>query len=267
MDENPFARSRRSNLRLLVSRTFASAQWTRSQKRLRKTPCSLQCSQIVARIKSQYNAKNVAGMARFGISAKNTYGLSIPTLRKMAKEIGRNHSLALLLWETEMHEARLLAGFIGDPTELTPSQMDKWVAGFDSWDVCDQVCGNLFDCHPLAHKKAKEWANSKEEFIRRAGFALMAALSVHDKKATNAQFLSFLPIIKKYSHDERNFVKKAVNWALRQIGKRNIALNKAAIKAAKEILAQDTKSARFIANDALRELQSAAVQKRLRERK
>src|SRR3989338_8302577 len=127
MDENPFARSRRSNLRLLVSRTFASAQWTRSQKRLRKTPCSLQCSQIVARIKSQYNAKNVAGMARFGISSKNTYGLSIPTLRKMAKEIGKNHSLALLLWKTKIHEARLLAGFIGEPSKLTSSQTDSWV--------------------------------------------------------------------------------------------------------------------------------------------
>lgn len=225
-----------------------------------------QCRKIVARIKSQYNPKNIGGMARFGISTKGTYGLSIPTLRKMAKEIGQNHSLALLLWKTKIHEARLLAGFIGDPTELTSSQMDAWVSDFDSWDVCDQVCGGLFDKHPLAHKKAKEWSKSEKEFTRRAGFALIAALCVHDKKATNVQFLSFLPLIKKYSFDSRNFVRKAVNWALRQIGKRNLALNKAAISAAKEIHSQNTKSARWIANDALRELQSPTVQKRLKEK-
>ncbi|VVB58573.1 DNA alkylation repair enzyme [Candidatus Anstonella stagnisolia] len=224
------------------------------------------CAQIAARIKSLRNPKNIAGMARFGISSKNTYGLSIPTLRAMAKEIGKSHPLALLLWKTKIHEARLLAGFIGDPSELTSSQMDAWVADFDSWDVCDQVCSNLFDRSPLAWKKVFQWVKSEKEFTRRSGFALIAALSVHDKKATNAQFLSLLPLIKKYSHDERNFVRKAVNWALRQIGKRNLVLNKAAISAAKEILSQNTKSARWIANDALRELQSPQVQKRLKEK-
>ncbi len=142
--------------------------------------------------------------------------------------------------------------------------MDRWVKDFDSWDVCDQCCGNLFDKAKAAHQKALEWSSRKEEFVKRAGFALMAALSVHDKKTSNATFLKFLEAIKKEATDERNFVKKAINWGLRQIGKRNLQLNRAAITAAKEIQKMDSRSARWIAADALRELTSAPIQKRLR---
>lgn len=205
-------------------------------------------------------------MARFGIHPKNTYGVSIPILRKMAKELGRNHSLASELWESGVHEARILASMIDMPDEVTPAQMDRWVKDFDSWDVCDQCCGNLFDKTKAAHKKAAEWSSRQEEFVKRAGFALMAALAVHDKKTPNAKFLRLLKAIKRESCDDRNFVKKAVNWGLRQIGKRNLQLNKAAIRTAREIQKIDSKCARWIASDALRELTSAQVQRRLRTR-
>jgi 3-methyladenine DNA glycosylase AlkD len=202
-------------------------------------------------------------MARFGINPKNTYGVSIPNLRKMAKEIGKNHQLAQKLWNSGIHEARILAGMIDVPEEVTERQMEKWVRNFDSWDVCDQVCSNLFDQTNFAYKKAIDWSQRKEEFIKRAGFVLMAALAVHDKEVSDKEFLKFLPIIIREAWDERNFVKKAVNWALRQIGKRSLFLNKMAIKTAKEIQGIDSKSARWIASDAIRELTSEAVQKRL----
>ena len=202
-------------------------------------------------------------MARFGINPANTYGVSIPILRKMAREIGKNHELALELWETGIHEARLLACFIDRPDMIAEEQMERWVKDFDSWDVCDQCCGNLFDRTRFAHKKAVEWCGREEEFVRRAGFVLMACLAVHDKKAGDQAFIEFLPLIKTHSGDDRNYVKKAVNWALRQIGKRNQNLNEVAIKTAEEIKQLDSRSARWIASDALRELAGDAVQKKL----
>jgi 3-methyladenine DNA glycosylase AlkD len=204
-------------------------------------------------------------MARFGINPKNTYGVSIPILRKMAKEIGKDHLLAQRLWESGIHEARILAGMIDDPGEVSAHQMDRWVGDFDSWDVCDQCCSNLFDKIKFAHQKAIEWTSRKEEFVKRAGFALIAALAFHDKKLTDAHFQRFLPIIKRESLDERNFVKKAVNWALRQIGKRNQRLNRFAIRTAKEIQRSDSKAARGIASDAIRELTSDRVRSRMRK--
>jgi 3-methyladenine DNA glycosylase AlkD len=224
----------------------------------------MRCEEILQQLKSLANPEAVAGMARFGINPKNTYGVSIPALRKMAKEIGPNHLLAEQLWDSGIHEARILAGMIDLPEKVTEKQLERWVKDFDSWDVCDQVCSNLFDQTKFAHKKAMEWSKRNEEFIKRAGFVLMAALSVHDKEASHKKFMKFFPIIKRGSTDDRNFVRKAVNWALRQIGKRNLSLNKAAIKTAKEIQGIDSKSARWVASDALRELTSQAVQKRLR---
>jgi 3-methyladenine DNA glycosylase AlkD len=211
---------------------------------------------ILRELRSKSNPKNVQGMAMFGINPENTLGISIPVLRKMAKDIGRNHKLAQELWTSGVHEARLLAGFIDNAVDVTVEQMDSWVKDFDSWDVCDQVCSNLFDKTPFAYAKAKEWSSEKEEFVKRAGFVLMAALAVHDKKADDKMFTQFLPIIKKQATDDRNFVKKAVNWALRQIGKRNATLQKQALKTAEEILAIDNKSAKWIASDAIRELKS-----------
>ena len=222
---------------------------------------------IIQKIKSLSNPEAVKGMARFGINPENTYGVPIPNLRDMAKEIGKDHALAQQLWASGIHEARLLASFIDKAEMVTEAQMESWVKDFDSWDVCDQCCSNLFDKTKFAHGKAAEWSKREEEFVKRAGFVLMAALAVHDKKAADEDFLKFLPIVKRESTDGRNFVKKAINWALRQIGKRNPNLNKIAIKTAEEIQQIDSKSARWIAADAIRELTGEAVQKKLTKTK
>jgi len=223
----------------------------------------MQYNEIIQKIKSLANPLNVEGMARFGINPSNTYGVSIPILRKMARDVGKNHELAQELWSSGIHEARILACFIDRPDMVTEEQLESWVKDFNSWDVCDQCCSNLFDRNHLAHGKALQWSEREEEFVRRAGFVLMACLAVHDKKADDQVFIEFLPLMKKYATDERNFVKKAVNWALRQIGKRNRNLNEMAIKTAEEIKQLDSKSARWIANDAIRELTGDAVRKKL----
>ncbi|MSP13488.1 MAG: DNA alkylation repair protein [Chloroflexi bacterium] len=223
----------------------------------------MQTNEVLARLKALANPENVAGMARFGINPQNTYGISIPNLRAIAREADKDHTLALELWQTGIHEARLLACMVDSPKAVTLSQMEDWVQTFDSWDVCDQCCGILFDKTPWAYEKAVTWSAREEEFVKRAGFVLMTQLAVHDKKAPDEKFLPFLPIIYREATDERNFVKKAVNWALRQIGKRNARLNQAAIAAAKEIQTIDAKSARWIATDALRELTSEAVQRKI----
>ena len=194
------------------------------------------------------------GMQRFGIDATHALGVSIPALRALAKEIKKDHALALALWETKFHEASILASMIDDPAHVTVRQIDAWVKGFNSWDLCDQVCGNLFDRTAFAVEKAIAFSKRKEEFVKRAGFVLMAEYAVHNKKAEDKVFLAFLPLIEKEACDDRNFVKKAVNWALRQIGKRNVRLREAAILTAERILLQDSNAARWIARDALREL-------------
>jgi 3-methyladenine DNA glycosylase AlkD len=222
---------------------------------------------VIKKLKSLANPEAVAGMARFGINPKNTYGVSIPVLRKMAKEIGKNHLVAQKLWNSGIHVARILSGMIDSPEEVTEKQMERWVRDFDSWDVCDQVCSNLFDRTRFAHKKAMDWSERGEEFVKRAGFVLVAVLSVHDKKAKDNAFLKFLPIIKREARDERNFVRKAVSWALRQVGKRNLRLNQMAVKTAKEIQGIESRAAKWIASDAIRELTSEAVQKKFRKEK
>jgi 3-methyladenine DNA glycosylase AlkD len=219
--------------------------------------------QIIEKLKSLENPKNVEGMARYGINSKNNLGVSIYILRPIAKKIGRDHDLALKLWDSGIHDARLLACFIDDPKKVTKKQMDTWVNDFDSWDICDQACTSLFDQTSLAWTKAFEWAGRDEEFVKRAAFSLVAGLSVHDKKASDEKFEQFMPIIKKHAIDERNYVKKANNWALRNIGKRNINLNKKAIKTAEELLKTENKTAIWIAKDALKELTSEKVKQRL----
>jgi 3-methyladenine DNA glycosylase AlkD len=221
---------------------------------------------ILRQLESLANADNVAGMARYGISVRNTLGVSMPALRQMARPLGKNHGLAQALWASEVHEARILAALIDDPAAVTRHQMDAWANDFDSWDVCDQCCGNLFDKTSWAYPQALRWSRARKPFVKRAGFVLMAALAVHDKKASDQAFLDFLPIIEQQASDERNFVKKAVNWALRQIGKRTRALNAAAIDSALRIQTLASPAARWIAADALRELRSAAVMARLREK-
>ena len=210
--------------------------------------------EILEELRRQANPEAVQKMAHYGIQGGEVLGIKIPVLREMAKRISRDHDLAGALWGSGVHEARILAGFIDDPAHVTEAQMEAWVLDFDSWDVCDQVVGNLFDKTALAYPKAHEWSGRQEEFVKRAGFVMMAQLAVHDKQAPDEPFLEFLPLIVREAHDERNFVKKAVNWALRQIGKRNDRLRSAAVKTAEEVQALDNKAARWIAADALREL-------------
>lgn len=219
--------------------------------------------EVIRRLKAVSVPADLEGMARFGINTKRALGVSIPKLRGLAREIGTDHALAAALWRTRVHEARILAGLVDDPARVTDAQMERWARGFDSWDVCDLMCGNLFDQTAHAWAKAVEWSARDEEFVKRAGFVLMAALSVHDKKAPDAKFRRFFPIIRREAGDERNFVKKAVNWALRQIGKRNAALNRDAVRCGESVAKQGSRSARWIAADALRELRSEGVRRRI----
>ena len=219
---------------------------------------------IIEKLKSLSDPEAVEGMARYGITPEKTYGVSIPNLRKIAKETGRDQDLSLKLWECNTRETRILAGMIGDPSKVTLEQMESWVREFTYWEICDQCCMNLFEKTAFAYRQAEQWSMNEEEFIKRAGFVLMARLAVSDKKADDNHFENFLPLIKREAADGRNFVKKSVNWALRQIGKRNLNLNKKAILTAKEIQQLDSKPARWIASDALRELTSDAVQNRLK---
>ncbi|MBU2477214.1 DNA alkylation repair protein [Candidatus Micrarchaeota archaeon] len=221
--------------------------------------------EILKELKNKGSEKNKQGMKRFGINVETAFGTNVYLTRKIAKKYKKEHSLALELWKTNIHEARMLAGFIDDPKKVSEQQMELWVKDFNSWDLCDQVCSNLFDKTAFAWKKAVEWTERKKEFEKRAGFVLMCALAVHDKKAKDKEFEKFFSLIKKHSVDERNFVKKAVNWALRQIGKRNKKLNRKCISLAKEIKKIDSKSAKWIASDTLRELESEKVQERLKE--
>jgi 3-methyladenine DNA glycosylase AlkD len=212
--------------------------------------------EILAALRAQANPKNVAGMARYGISAKGTLGVPVAEIRHLAKQAGRSHELAAELWDSGIHEARILATIVEDPARVTRRQMNQWARDFDSWDVCDQACQNLFRYTPFAWTMAVEWAGARREFVRRAGFALMAGLAVKSKQAADEDFEALLPLIARAATDERNLVKKAVNWALRGIGKRNPHLRRAAIAAAENIRAIDSPAARWIASDALRELRA-----------
>ena len=195
-------------------------------------------------------------MARFGITADRALGVRVPDLRRLARRLAPDHELALALWDTGVHEARILASMIDDPAAVTEPQMERWAADFDSWDLCDQCCGNLFDRTPFAAAKAAEWSGRDEEFVKRAGFALMAWMAVHRKDEPDEAFRAFVPFIEREAHDDRNFVKKAVSWALRQIGKRNARLRGAAIAAAERISRDESRAARWIARDVLRELRA-----------
>ncbi len=223
--------------------------------------------EIMSKLRSLANPENVKGMARYGISQHNNLGISIYILRPLAKQIGMNHALALKLWDSKIHDARLLACFIDDPQQVTSEQMDAWAEDFDSWDICDQACTSLFDRCPLAYDKVFLWAEKEKEFVKRGAFSLIAGLTVHDKTATDHDFEDFLLLCVTHSTDERNYVKKAVNWALRNIGKRDLPLNKKALKTAEEIKNINSKSARWIAADAIRELSSPKVQEKLERKK
>lgn len=205
----------------------------------------------------------LAGMARYGIETRKALGVTVTELRRFARTLGRDHALAGALWDSEIHEARLLATMVDDPAQVTEPQMEAWVHDLDSWDLCDQLAGNLFDRTRFAFHKAVEWSGREDEFVKRCGFALMACAAVHRKDADDEEFEVFLPSIRAGSTDDRNYVKKGVSWALRQIGKRNAHLNARAIATAREIQRIDARAARWISGDALRELESPAVRERL----
>jgi len=227
---------------------------------------TMQLKTVLAELKSMGDPQAAAGMARYGINAEQALGISIPRLQGLARNIGKNHKLAGELWSCGIHEARILACMIDDPQQISEAQLERWVKEFDSWDLCDQCCNRLFRKSEFARQKALAWANRPEEFVKRAGFVLMAVLAVHDKKAPDRLFDPFFERIKAEAIDERNFVKKAVNWALRQIGKRNLSLNKKAIAVAEEIQRFESRTARWVASDALRELRNENIQKRLSAR-
>ena len=226
----------------------------------------MQPEEILKEFKALLNPKNIEGMRRFGINSAQMYGINIPVLRKMAKSIGKDTELALELWETGIHEAQILASMVAKPSEISENLMEKWVKDFDSWGICDQVCTNLFRKTGFAYKKIFEWAEREEEYVKRAGFVMMTVYALDNKNLDDETANSFFALIKSKARDERNFVKKAVNWALRQIGKNNLRLNKLAIRCAEELLQEqpDFRSAKWIAKNALNELKSKAVQERLK---
>jgi 3-methyladenine DNA glycosylase AlkD len=209
---------------------------------------------IVAELKALGSEENRAGQARFGINTARAYGVSVVDLRRVARRLKRDHDLAAALWASGVHEARILAAFVDEPAKVGPEQMDAWAAAFDSWDLCDQVCGNLFDRTPYAEEKIREWAADEREFVRRAAFALAASCAVHARKIPDERFLPMLDLIERCATDPRNFVKKAVNWALRQIGKRSPTLHGPALALAKTLAASSDRTARWIGKDAQREL-------------
>ena len=221
--------------------------------------------EVLTKLKDKARLDQLKGMARYGITVERRFGTSVPDIRKIAKELGKNHKLALKLWRTGIAEAMIVAAMIDEHNKLTKEQMDDWVKDFDSWDVCDQVCMNLFKNTPFAWTKILDWSEREEEFVKRTAYALLACLAWHDKKAEDETFIKLFPVIKRGATDERNYVKKAVNWALRNIGKRNLNLNKATIAVAREIQQIDSKAANWIASNAIKELESEAVQRRLKK--
>jgi 3-methyladenine DNA glycosylase AlkD len=226
--------------------------------------------EIIKKLESLENPANIVGMKRFGIVIEKAFGVSAPVLKTLARDIKKQsndrHKLALELWATGIYEARIIAYLIDDPKQVTPEQMESWVTDFDNWAICDGTCGHLFCRTEFAYDKAFEWSARDEEFIKRAGIVLMAWLAVHDKKADDVKIAQFLPILDKHSDDERNFIKKAVNWSLRQIDKRNLNLHKLAVETAEKIKLRNTKSARWIAADALRELKSEKTLERIKKK-
>jgi 3-methyladenine DNA glycosylase AlkD len=218
--------------------------------------------QVLDALHKKARSEQLEGMARFGITGDRRLGVSVPDMRVIAKECGKDHPLALGLWKTGIPEAMIVASMVDVPEQVTEGQMDDWVADFNSWDVCDQVCGNLFDKTPLAWGKIRLWSKREAEFEKRAAYALIAHLAWHDNEATDEDFVRQMPIIKAGADDERNYVKKGVSWALRNIGKRNPYLNRAALETADELLAMESKTAQWIARDTMRDITSKTTRRR-----
>jgi len=223
-------------------------------------------AQVIAALKKRSSKQTRDGMARYAIPSDKAFGVPVGVIRQLAKSLGTSHALAAALWKSGHYEARMLATFVDDAALVTPQQMERWCKDFDNWAICDTACFALFDRTPHAFKKVQQWAKSPREFVKRAAFALLASLTVHDKQAADAAFERCLPLVEKAALDERNFVKKSVNWALRSVGKRSAALNRAAIQVAERLADRPEAPPRWVGKDALRELKSAPVQKRLAAR-
>lgn len=232
-----------------------------ARPRRRSTPAD--ANSVVAWLERTGTQRTRDGMARYGLPSDKAVGIPVGTLKVYAKTLGRDHDLAVALWGTGIYEARLLAAFIGDPARLTPALMDRWCRDFDNWGVCDTVCFSLFDRSPHAWSRVEPWADSGKEFVKRAGFALLACLGVHDKAAGDEAFARYLPLIERGAGDDRNFVKKGVSWALRVVGRRSPALNASAVALARRLAASADPPARWVGRDALRDLTSAVVARTL----
>jgi 3-methyladenine DNA glycosylase AlkD len=220
-------------------------------------------TEVMEKLTAQADPDQLDGMSRFGITTEKRLGVTVPQMRVIAKQTGKDHQLALALWETGIAEAMIVAAMVDVPAEVTEAQMEAWVAGFNSWDVCDQVCMNLFEKTPLAWDKIRDWSQREEEYVKRAAYALIACLAWHDKGASDENFIALFPLIKSGASDDRNYVKKAVSWALRNIGKRNSTLNAVALQTAQDLKEINIKPARWIGSDALRDLTSDATRRRL----
>ncbi len=223
-------------------------------------------NEVLAWLKRRGTRRNVEGLARYGIQAKHPLGVPMGTLQSLSKRLGKNHALALALWKSGWYEARLLAALVDDPQRVTRKQMDAWAAGFENWGDCDTVCFTLFDRTPFAWEKVRRWAASPREFVKRAAFALLASLALHDQTASDAQFRALLPVIEKGARDHRNFVKKGVSWALRSVGRRSLALNAAALTVARRLAQAKEAAPRWVGKDALRDLERPKVRARLARR-
>lgn len=226
-------------------------------------PTADRVSEVLTWLERRGNKRNRDGMARYAIVAPKVFGVSVGTIRQLGKSLGRDHELALALWETGWYEVRMLTAFVDEPERVTAAQMDRWARDFDNWAICDTLCFHLFDRTPHAWRKIDQWSKRRDEFVKRAGFALLASVALHDKQAADALFLKSLKLIEREATDERNFVKKAVNWALRTIGGRNEKLNAAAIETARRLAESDDSTARWVGKDALRAFAGPAMQKRI----
>ncbi|MCB9857826.1 MAG: DNA alkylation repair protein [Phycisphaerales bacterium] len=231
----------------------------RSARPTKRSASSYDAASAVAELKRLSSKSYRAGMSRFGIPADNALGVPVGQIQKLGKTIGRDHALAIELWKTGVYEARLLCAFVDEPEQVTPAQMDAWAKDFDNWAVCDTLCFHLFDRTPHAFRKIEQWSRKKEEFVKRAAFALLASVGAHDKTTGDAPFAKTLPLIEKGAFDERNFVKKGVSWALRVVGRRSRALHKVSLELATRLAESDDKAARWVGKDALRDLSKASV--------
>ncbi len=229
-------------------------------------PLEEQVQEALSWLEQASTQRDRENLARFGITASKAFGVSMANIQVLAKRLGRNHELAAALWDTGWYEARMLTSFVDEPARVTPAQMDRWCRDFDNWGICDTVCFHLFDRTPHAWAKVAEWSDQRDEFVKRAAFALLASLAGHDKKAADEPFLESLPLIERAATDERNFVKKGVSWALRRIGRRNPALNAAAVALARRLSASPEAAARWVGKDALKDLTRPVVTRRLAAR-